>query len=181
MVFYYCNHADKRTLEPVNIIGTLARELLGKVDPLPETLTSMIEQLDHDGERLTSSGKALELLLESLKTQIHPIYFILDGLDEADEEYQKWVHQALDRCLELTPTVLRLMITGREELKSQLQIPVTVTYHRILVSPTAIAPDIESYVRSSTKQRISRGTLVVQDPALEDFIVTELVKGAKGM
>ncbi len=180
-MFYYCDHADKRTLEPAMIFGTLTRQLLEKVEPLPENLASIIEKLEHDGEQLTSSEKVLELLLQAIQIHPHLIYFVLDGLDEASEKSQKTVHQGLDKCLTASSTVLKLLLTGREELKSQLSIPTSVAYHRVLISQKAIGPDIECYVRASTQCRISNGSLVIQDRMLEDIIVSELVKGAKGM
>jgi hypothetical protein len=36
-------------------------------------------------------------------------------------------------------------------------------------------------VRASTRRLISDGLLVIRDPDLEQLIVDELVKGAKGM
>lgn len=51
----------------------------------------------------------------------------------------------------------------------------------MLISPSAVAVDINSYVRASTRRRILDGSLVIRDPSLEETIILELVKGAKGM
>jgi len=57
----------------------------------------------------------------------------------------------------------------------------SIPFSRVPVSSTAISLDIENYVRASTRRRISDGLLVIGDPDLEQLIVDELVKGAKGM
>ncbi|TVY80508.1 Vegetative incompatibility protein HET-E-1 [Lachnellula suecica] len=41
--------------------------------------------------------------------------------------------------------------------------------------------DINNYVSKSIRQRIFNGSLAIRDPNLEELIVQELVKGAKGM
>jgi hypothetical protein len=56
-----------------------------------------------------------------------------------------------------------------------------VPFFRIPVSANVISLDIEKYVQASTRQRIADGSLVISDPDLEQLIVKELVKGAKGM
>jgi hypothetical protein len=81
--FYYCDYADKRTLEPSNVFGALARQALEVIQVLPATLSSDIEQAEHDGEKLTDPSKAIDILLKVLALVPGPIYLILDELDEA--------------------------------------------------------------------------------------------------
>jgi hypothetical protein len=95
LIFYYCDYADKRTLEPSNVFGTLTRQALEKVEILPETLASEIEQAEHDGERLTDISKALAILQKSFQLVPGPLYLILDGLDEATESSQNLICNSL--------------------------------------------------------------------------------------
>ncbi|TVY80507.1 hypothetical protein LSUE1_G008386 [Lachnellula suecica] len=62
--YYYCDYADKRTLDVSNIFGTLARQCLEKVETF-DSLADDIEKAGHDGERLTEQSKALELFRRS--------------------------------------------------------------------------------------------------------------------
>lgn len=181
MIFYYCDYADKRTLEPANVFATLTRQLLEKVDPIPEPLASAIEEANHDGERLTDQLKALEIFQRSIELCSDSIYVVLDGLDEATETSQKIICQGFRQLLNNDLLSIKLFLTGREELGTLLRIKPNIPFLRVPISPSAIAFDIDSYVRASTRRRIFEGSLVIQDLNLEELIVQELVKGAQGM
>ncbi|KAE9368038.1 hypothetical protein N431DRAFT_494895 [Stipitochalara longipes BDJ] len=181
LVFYYCDYSDKRTLEPSNVFATMARQALEQIDNLPETLASVIEQVEHDGEKLTSPAKALTILQKSIELVPGPIFLILDGLDEATESSQFFICNSLKQLIEKSGLSIKLLVTGRDELGSLLMLDPSIPFSRVPVSSTAICLDIENYVRASTRRRISDGLLVISDPNLEQLIVDELVKGAKGM
>jgi hypothetical protein len=181
LIFYYCDYADKRTLEPSNVFATMARQALEKVEILPETLASEIEQADHDGERLTDPSGALILLQKSLELVPGPIYLILDGLDEATESSQILICKQLKQLIQKSGLPIKLFITGREELGSLLMLDPSIPFSRVPISSNVISLDIENYVRASTRRRILDGSLVIRDPDLEQLIVSELVNGAKGM
>jgi hypothetical protein len=181
VVFYYCDYSDKRTLEPSNVFATLARQALEQIKILPETLALKIEQVEHDGEKLANSQAALIILQKSLKLVPGPIFVVLDGLDEATEPSQLLICNNLKQLIEKSGVSVKLFITGRDELGSLLMLDSNVPFSRVPVSSTAISLDIENYVRSSTRRRIADGLLVITDPDLEQLIVDELVKRAKGM
>lgn len=85
LIFYYCDYSDKRSLVPANVFGTLARQLLEHVGVIPENLFTEIEQADHDGDRLTNQSQALQILLRCVALFPHPLFIVLDGVDEASE------------------------------------------------------------------------------------------------
>jgi hypothetical protein len=159
----------------------LARQALEKVEIIPETLASEIEQADHDGERLMNHSTALDILRESLALVPGPIYMILDGLDEATEASQNAICNDLRQLIQKSAITIKFLITGREELGSLLMLDSSVPFLRVPVSPNVISIDIEKYVQASTRRRIADGLLVISDPNLEQLIVKELVKGARGM
>ncbi len=146
-----------------------------QIEILPETLALEIEQVEHDGEKLANSQAALIILQKSLEVVPGPVFVVLDGLDEAIEPSQLLICNNLKKLIERSGVSIKLFITGRDELESN------VPFSRVPVSSAAISLDIENYVRSSTRRRIADGLLVITDPNLEQLIVDELVKGAKGM
>ncbi|PMD21213.1 hypothetical protein NA56DRAFT_572794 [Hyaloscypha hepaticicola] len=181
LIFYYCDYADKRTLEPSNVFGAMARQALEKLEVLPETLASEIEQAEHDGEKLADPSQALIILQKSFHLVPDPIYLILDGLDEATESAQNLICNNLKQLFGRTGLPIKLLITGREDLSSSLMLEPAITFFRVSMASNAIALDIEKYVRGSTRRLILDGSLVIRDPDLEKLIVSELVDGAKGM
>ncbi|KAF4631653.1 hypothetical protein G7Y89_g6473 [Cudoniella acicularis] len=180
-LFYYCDYADKRTLEVTNVFGTLARQVLEKVDILPEDLAADIESADHDGERLTSISETLEFFRRSLELLFQEVFIVLDGLDEASESPQMVICDSLRGQSNRSSRTIKLFLTGREDLGPLLRPGPEISYSRIMMSSASIAQDIESYVRASTRKCIVEGLLVIRNPDLEELIVLELVKRANGM
>jgi hypothetical protein len=181
LIFYYCDYADKRTLEPSNVFGAMARQALEKLEVLPETLVSEIEQAEHDEEKFADPSKALIILQKSFHLVPDPVYLILDGLDETTESAQNLICNNLKQLFERTGLPIKLLITGREDLSSSLMLEPSIPFFRVSMASNAIALDIEKYVRASTRRLILDGSLVIRDPDLEKLIVSELVDGAKGM
>jgi hypothetical protein len=181
LIFYYCDYADKRTLEPNNVFGALARSTLENVEILPDSLALQIEQADHDGEKLTDVSAALAILQNSLELVRAPIYLFLDGLDEATEPSQILICEKMKQLIENSGSCIKLFVTGRDELGSLLKLDQRIAVSRVPLSPNVISSDIENYVRASTRRLILGGSLVIRDPDLEQLIVSELVDGAKGM
>ncbi|KAG4436826.1 hypothetical protein IFR05_007675 [Cadophora sp. M221] len=181
VVYYYCDYSDKRTLDPANLFGTLARQVLMKIDTIPEPLAAVIEQAAHDGSRLTDHLQALDILQECISTCLKPMYMSIDGLDEMTEESQKITCRGLSRLVNVDANPIKLFMTGREDLANLLLIKPTISYARVSITTSSITSDILLYVRASTQRRITEGSLAIQDPRLENIIVDELVKGAHGM
>jgi hypothetical protein len=180
-IFYYCDYANKRTLFPSNVFGTLARQILEKNEIIPEPLASTIEQAGQDGDRLADDSKALDILQQCIETYSQSLYVILDGLDECTESSQKIICDGLRHLMHREGPSVKLYITSRAEVSTLLELKSSIPMFCIPISSSTIALDIESYVRASTRHRITIGSLVIQDPQLEDLIVTKLVDGAEGM
>ncbi|KAH7348858.1 hypothetical protein BKA65DRAFT_550923 [Rhexocercosporidium sp. MPI-PUGE-AT-0058] len=181
VMYYYCDYADKRTLDPANVFGTLARQILMRIDPLPEPLATMIEEAAHDGNRLADHIQALEILQQCIAVYLKPIHLSIDGLDEMTEDSQKITCRGLSRMVNDDRSVIKLFMTGREDLANLLLIKTAIQYTLVCITTSMITSDILSYVQASTQRRITEGSLVVKDPELEHVIVDELVKGAHGM
>ncbi|KAK0118571.1 hypothetical protein ONS95_007457 [Cadophora gregata] len=180
-VYYYCDYSDKRTLDPANLFGALARQVLGKLKSIPETLAATIENAAHDGDRLTDSSCALESLRKGIELCSDPIYISVDGIDELTEESQKTICHGLKDLIDGNSVPIRLFLTGRQDLSSLLHIPSIVPFTSISVAPSVIASDIRNFVQASTRRRVAEGMLVLQDSSLEELIVEKLVNGARGM
>ncbi|KAH7416746.1 hypothetical protein BKA64DRAFT_701531 [Cadophora sp. MPI-SDFR-AT-0126] len=180
-IYYYCDYSDKRTLDPANLFGTLARQVLGKLESIPEALATAIEKTPHDGDRVTDGSCALDFLRRGIELCGDPIYIALDGIDELTEQSQKATCNGLKELINGCLVPIRLFLTGREDMSSLLVVPSTIPFTSISVIPSVITSDIRKFVQASTRRRIVEGTLVLQDPSLEELVVDELVSGAQGM
>ena len=181
IIYYYCDYSDKRTLDPANLFGTLARQVLVKMEGIPEDLAIAIENAAQDENRLTDTSCALGLLRRSIEQCEDPINIAIDGIDEMTEQSQKTICSGLKELMNGDLSPIRLFLTGRENLSRSLDIPSTLPFTSISISSSMITSDIRKFVEASTRRKIVEGTLVLQDPGLEELIVSELVSGAKGM
>lgn len=180
-IFYYCDYADKRTLFPSNVFGTLARQILETVELIPEALAVAVEEADHDGDRLADDTKALLILQKCMESSSRKLHIILDGLDECTEYSQKVILDGLRQVLYHEGSTVRLLTTARADLDALLKLKPSILSSRIPILPSTIALDIEAYVRASIRHRIVNGSLVIGDADLEEVIVCKLLNGAKGM
>jgi hypothetical protein len=180
VVYYYCDYADKRTLEPTNLFGSLARQVLELVNPIPEELSCAIELEEHDGEQFVDPSRTFAFFERALKILPGSVYVVLDGLDEASEESQKSICVRIGQCLGSEYPV-KLFITGRDDLMNLLGITDSVPQLRIAMKPDSNAADIESYIREEVRRLIAEGCLAVKNSPIEELIVAELIKGARGM
>jgi hypothetical protein len=181
VLFYYCDYADQRSLDPSNVFGALAKQALERLSTIPDALGLEIEQADYDGDRISDPQNALHILRRSIGLLSGQMHIVFDGIDEVSESSKRILYDSFRSLLDNPILRIKLFITGREEVEELLHIKQTIAFSKILVSQIVISQDIESYVRASTRNRIDSGALAIQDPLLERLIVERLVQGAKGM
>lgn len=163
------------------MFGTLARQLLAVIDPVPEALAVEIERADHDGDRMLDYKKTLGFFKTILELSKVLLSIVFDGLDETSDRSQELIFAGLKETLEHSAAVVKLIVTGREEIGTSLRVTSGVPFYTVPVSAEAIALDIGAYVKASTRRRIANGSLLIRDPKLEEVIIQALIEGAKGM
>jgi hypothetical protein len=176
--FYYCDYADKRTLDPATVFATMARQILEPLPRIPEALLHSIEHANHDGDKLTDHRKTLDILRDAIH-YVEEARIILDGMDELSERSQKIVCEGLREVWQGTDAVVKFFITGREDPSSMILVNDKIL--RVQILPSSISTDISQYVRDATSFLLSKGELVLQDSSLQEVIVEKLVEGAHGM
>lgn len=113
VTFYYVDYADKWTLDPANLFGTLARQLLHRIAPIPDPLACTIEEAAYDGDRLTDVTRALRPLQGCLELSLSPVYVVIDGLDEMTEQSQRIVYRSLSQLVNKPSSGFKLFLTRK--------------------------------------------------------------------
>lgn len=114
IIFYYRDHADKRTLDPVNIFSSLALQLLSRRGGLPTGILAILESVCQDSATADLED-IVRLLLKSMEKIISPI-IVLDGLDEVNELNRKIIFHNLNRLVSQASTsVVKIIIASRED------------------------------------------------------------------
>jgi hypothetical protein len=179
-VFYYCNHADKRTLDPVNIFRSITQQILQLLGELPESVISIIEETFQDGSGVPDTADICRVLLAAIH-QFCSITIFIDGIDEVLEDDRKLIFSHLNKLLsEGGPTLLKLFISGREDTTAVTQV-LEIPNFKARITADVIAGDIDNYVRYAVRELIRIGDLKFRDPLLENEVVLALANGAKGM
>ena len=84
VVYYYCEYADQRTLQPINIFGTFLKQLYAKHD-IPEKIEEQILQAYAHGTRSPSTKELINILGQVLALRSR-VVVVLDGLDECEKD-----------------------------------------------------------------------------------------------
>lgn len=179
LAFYYCDHADKRTLDPVNIFSSLALQMLRTLGELPTNFLAMLERICHDNST-TDLEDVVHLLLKAMK-RVTSVVIVLDGLDEVDEDDRKLIFHILTDIITQTisPTI-KLLVASREDTSYLIQAS-DVALFKVRIGIDAVSGDIDCYVKHAIRDLVNREELVIGDPALEDEIFEALSRGARGM
>ena len=179
-VYYYCDYTDLRTLEPLQIFGNFMKQLFMK-GLLSESQENQIAQRysSTGGDILQPDEIELADLTESAFLSCTAgLRIVLDGIDECSIIVQQLLTRFLKRLSTSAKSKLHIMVTCREE--DQL-LRTLNTYQRVQISSDTTFSDMESFIYASVRAELEKGTLKVQNRALEQEIVSELVAKAQGM
>lgn len=178
VTYHYCDHADKRTLDPCTIFGTLARHLLAGIELQPQIL-ELVNQHYGDGDRIPGQKAVLEILSKTIEL-FEDVFLVLDGLDEVSENDRPIVYEGLQKLMSTHRVPLKLLVMCRDNAAAAF-LPIPGRTFAVHVSESAIETDIQGFVRSSVASLLAQGKLVICAPELQEDIVSILIKGAKGM
>ncbi|KAL8300793.1 hypothetical protein RB593_010240 [Gaeumannomyces tritici] len=171
IAYFFCQHDNPESLQARTIMGCLARQLLGPF-PGPVGLEDFTDAtsptMDLDG--VTS------LLLKVLPPKA---YFVIDGLDECDNDQRQSLIDGLRQLQEASS--LLVCISFRIEADTALRLR---TGHFARPSVFQIPddnPDVMGFITAELEMRIRSGELKIGEPTLILEIEGSLVQGAQGM
>lgn len=177
LAWFYCDYSEPRTLEPVEIIGSLIKQLL----PMHRLKTSLEIQLHL--EQIYGDGRVpdLEELLETFSIVIRglvKVFVVIDGLDECKEKERECLLLWL-KAVPVPPTgTVKLFIASRGEVDIKKALSHCLS---IEVTAESVAPDIVAVVENVVRAKVAEDKLCVQDPVLVQEVIDALVHGARGM
>jgi len=180
IAFYYCDHADKRTLDPVNIYSSLTKQLVQNQTDLPPAIVTMIEESYPEKTSVPALGDILPILVAIIRRQTNVIIFA-DGLDKMIDNGRKiFFTHIVDLLLNTAPCQLKVFVSSREDT-TYLTLNPEVINLKVHLAEESLSGDINSYAKQSIHNLIERRELVLGDCALEETILRALTEGSKGM
>ena len=171
----YADYKDQNNQTLGNILGTFLRQFLATAQtPIPDEVTKRLHDIQREG------GKAgLQDNLVLLKTQLHHLkyaFICIDAVDELDSDV-RW--KLLKELKDLGTKNMRLFLTGREHVASEVQKQLQVLEgNKVIISATP--QDIEEFVSHKIQEDRERDS-VAMDDILEKAIVGTIIEKSQGM
>ncbi|PZD35045.1 Arp, Ankyrin repeat protein [Pyrenophora tritici-repentis] len=173
VAYFFCKHDIPESLQARTIIGSLARQLLRTVPDL-----SVPAKNCENTHTIGDTNTALETLFRGFPSDVK-VYFVLDGLDECDNEEKETLVQAI-RKIQVKLKVL-VCASFREEPNNGLQ---SITNQLLATRAVFIPddnPDIDAFIEADLERCLRQECLTIGDPALILDIQDALSKGSQGM
>lgn len=174
--YFYCDYKDVDTQDPVNILGSLAKQLIRRSERCFEESETFYE-IHCTGNQVFTSYRPDELrdLILQMSSFFDQTMIIVDGLDECGKN--------TTMVVELLSSLGKKMISSVRTLffsRDEIEIRETLADY----TPLAIAADkgdLQLYVAAELGTRMERGRLHINNKSIKEHIMDRLVNGANGM
>ena len=116
---FYFNFASRNKQSPVNILGSLLRQLVSGLGDIPEAIAQ-----DFRKEKMSIGGRGLQVsgILKMFQTigATRRTFICVDALDECALEHRMVVLESLGQILHGSANT-RLLMTGRPHVRSEVE------------------------------------------------------------
>jgi hypothetical protein len=179
VAYFFCTYRDSDSRNPSAILSAIAVQLARQNESAYGILENYHEEL-RNGHSLPREPdiEGLHRVLERIFESFDQVYLIVDGLDECGDHVEICV-KTLCGLAEgrYTRHKVNMALLSRDEVAIRERLDSEFA----LVEIEAHTEDLQLYVAAELENRIASRDLRVRDVSLKDHILTELVKGAKGM
>ncbi|KAI3584162.1 hypothetical protein IWW34DRAFT_800204 [Fusarium oxysporum f. sp. albedinis] len=174
VTYFFCRHDAPESLRAHTILGALARQLLCTI----EEPTAMPEDSTVTGPPFLDYEGILHLLKRTLNPSCRA-YFILDGLDECDDNQKEDV---ISRLREIqTVCSLLVCLSFRQEASNVLALRLESFANPSMISIPENNPNIAEFIQTELERQVDFGRLRVGEPTLVLEIRDALLERAQGM
>ncbi|KAF2737537.1 hypothetical protein EJ04DRAFT_460944, partial [Polyplosphaeria fusca] len=173
VTYFFCRHDIPKSLQARTIIGSLARQLLSTVPDL-----AALSKSCGSGNAPGDTEEVLGLLIQGFSPS-QKVYFVLDGLDECENEEKEILLQAVQKI----QTALKVLVCAsfRVEANDSLQSITKQFVAACIVSMPDDNSDIEHFIETDLERCLRQERLIIGDPTLILDIQDALLKGSHGM
>ena len=174
----YCDYSDQKNQSPINILGSLLKQLLLNLPEIPDKVISTVLHIQRKGKGLELGPDFSEMLRITLD-KFSYTFICIDALDELEGEARISLLESLKELL-LKNEKVRLFLTGRPHIEEQLK-------RYLTVAPGAIRPieikasdeDIRRFITHKIDQEVYDPTTM--NAKLKAKIVGTIAAKSEGM
>ena len=177
VAFFYCDYKDAATQDPLNILGSLARQLARQNGDAFEKLQKLYRK-HYPDNKMTSEYEPEELrdLIVDMTSTFDSTLVLVDALDECGNNTSLVVELLASLNTNGNMSDVRTLFLSRDEQNIRDWID---GYYEISIAATS--SDLKLYVGAEIEIRTRRNQLRLKDPSLKEHIMERLVSGAEGM
>ncbi|KAF7902945.1 hypothetical protein EAF00_002847 [Botryotinia globosa] len=176
LAFFYCDYKDTRTQDPLNILGSLVKQLvLADRRGFAELEACWVNYCPNEdiGISNTVSAERLCELLQDISRHFDTVHLVVDALDECG-----------DGRLDIVRLLTELNATKDSNIKMILASRLEPDIERYLVDFTKLSiaahrNDLELYVHSKIERRLRETQKVIWNQELREEIAQRLVDEAR--
>lgn len=175
---FFCQHEISETLSASNIIGSIARQMLGSF--IDNATGDELDPLVAKTRSLEPQEKA-ELVF-SLGSLSGTNFVVLDALDRCEMSEVDIVLNSLKLLIQKTPSdiCLKLFVSSGMEISDRLNAILKPNF-RLIPTSEDLDEDISMYISAALDNNLESGKLQLNDPELILPIQKALLIGAQGM
>ena len=156
---FYFDFAARSEQSPVNMLGSLLRQLVTGLEEIPE---AVVREFQNEKKAIGGRGLQVSGILGMFQaiTAAKRTYICVDALDECMPEHRMVVLRSLGQILQASPNT-RIFITGRSHVRSEVEKRLDGTAAFILIEPTGdgIVNYLREKLRNDTTPEIMSDTL----------------------
>ncbi|KAI9648079.1 hypothetical protein NHQ30_002708 [Ciborinia camelliae] len=178
MAYFYCDYKDPKTQDPLNIIGSLVKQLaLADNRGFAKLETAWDDYCSRRDMALSKAVSTEQLcsLLRDISHYFDNVHLIIDALDECGHGRSRIV-ELLTELSAGDNSNIKIILTSRPEPDIERHLS-----EFIKVSIEANRSDLELYVHSEMEVRLRDERLIIRDQKLKEEITQRLVNEAQGM
>lgn len=176
LVYFFCQHDNKASLQAAAILRSIIRQLLDQDDGMYAANESSIDTLLDDPHNFVSLQEFLFNIVHRLQRTV----IVIDGIDECSMAEIKSLLKTLRDLLLLQPSGLKVYLAGDDRItdlvQSLLKPDFVVTTHTLEAEI-----DLKELVQQLVDARREDEDLVAGDPDLYREIVDVLCTASQGM
>jgi hypothetical protein len=172
VILMYCDYRDKEIQTIISIMGSLAQQLVSQACFIPEQVWEIHKELSK--ERKPIDLEASQTIIKLILERFDRVYVCFDALDECQPDVRR---QLLDFLRTVSGTTLRLFVTGRPNVESELG-------NSLVEKPMSKIPivanveDIELYLAQRFSQDLRPEAM---DETLRAQIKEKIIQWSQGM
>ena len=156
---FYFDFAARNEQSPINMLGSLLRQLVSGQRKIPEAIVE-----DFEKEKSVIGGRGLQVsgILKMFQaiTATRRTFICVDALDECVPEHRRVVLESLGQMLQGSPNT-RLFMTGRPHVRSEVERELggAATFILIQATEDGLVSFLRDKLRKDTIPNVMSGTL----------------------